>query len=68
MQLKSTLYGAACKFRENRAILENISLCIAFETIQAQWPDFIEEIVKQFADSLESVAIAFRILKVKYYV
>ncbi len=62
-QLKSVLYDMTRKFQASKGILSNICLCISYLAIQAQWPNFIEEIMKTFSDSLESVATAFRILK-----
>lgn len=62
-QLKAELYLLAKKFRESEQLLTNVCICIAHLAIQAQWPDFIDQTIAYFSESLESTGTGFRILK-----
>jgi len=62
-QLKSELYSMTKKFKEKKKILGMLCVCIGYLVTQAQWPNFIEEIIKSFSESLETIVTAFKILK-----
>jgi len=62
-KLKAELYLAAKKFSEKKQLLSNVCVCIAYLTIQTQNPDFLQEIIEYFNDSLVSTGTVFKILK-----
>jgi hypothetical protein len=62
-ELKSALYSIAKMFRGNRKILRVLCVCIGYLVMQAQWTNFVEEIIESFNESLETMIIAFKILK-----
>ena len=61
--LKKSLNEISKRSIIRKGIGSNSSLCIAYLAIQYQWPNFIEEIIKEYSDSLENVTISFKILK-----
>lgn len=62
-QLKTELYLAARKAGEKKQLTSILCVCIGYLCMQAQWPNFIEEIIEYFGESLESVAVAMKVLK-----
>jgi hypothetical protein len=62
-QLKAELYLAAKKFGDNKQLLSNVCVCISYLTIQSQNPEFTQEMIEYFNDSLMSTGTVFKILK-----